>query len=159
LDGLVIGGEHDSQVADLRHIDIHPCGTGHDGDPSLGLRALFFVPARRRMRRRGSLRSVRLSPTRVTPSTTSTIATPGNTLVHQMPLVTSCMARFRSYPHSAAAVASMPKPRKPRPARVSSASEAFRVRITGSDRVELRSTCRSRMRVVGTPITFAESTN
>src|SRR5699024_1540559 len=48
-----------------------------------------FDPALRRRRSRGSLRSFIDSPTSVMPSTVTTIAMPGNTLVHQMPLVTS----------------------------------------------------------------------
>ena len=42
---------------------------------------------------------------------------------------------------------------------MSTASEALSVMITGIDRVELRRTCRTRMRSVGTPMTFADSTN
>ena len=73
-----------------------------------------------------------LSPTMVMPSTTSTIARPGNTDVHQMPLEMSGNALLRSYPHSAAAVGSMPNPRKPRPASVRMASAPLSVMITGS---------------------------
>src|SRR5665647_2887749 len=54
------------------------------------------LPARRRLRSRGSLRSFMLSPTRVRPSTASTIAMPGKTPVHQMPAVVSESAWFRS---------------------------------------------------------------
>src|SRR5690606_22099437 len=44
-----------------------------------------------RVRRRGSARSLRLSPTSVIPRTTSTIARPGKIDVHQIPLVTSAI--------------------------------------------------------------------
>ncbi|GMA93583.1 hypothetical protein GCM10025881_04070 [Pseudolysinimonas kribbensis] len=115
--------------------------------------------ARRRARSRGSARSLRLSPMSVTPITTSTIARPGKIEVHQMPLVTSEIDLFRSNPHSAAAVGSMPNPRKPRPARVRIASELLSVRMSGSVRVELRSTCRNMTRPVLAPMTRAASTN
>ena len=52
--------------------------------------------ARRRVRSRGSLRSLRLSPTSVMPRTTRTMAMPCGMAVHQMPLVTSETARLRS---------------------------------------------------------------
>ena len=76
-----------------------------------------------------------LSPTSVRPRTVSTIARPGNTPVHQMPEVVSASALFRSKPHSAAELGSMPKPRKPRPASVRIASEALSVKISGRVRV------------------------
>ena len=113
---------------------------------------------RRRVRSRGSARSLRLSPTRVRPRMTSTIAVPGKIDVHQIPLVTSARDLFRSKPHSAAAVGSMPKPRKPRAASVEIASEALRVRISGRVRVALRSTCRAMIRQWPAPMTIADST-
>jgi hypothetical protein len=93
------------------------------------------------------------------PSTISTIAAPGKTPVHQMPLAVSERARFRSYPHSAAAVGPMPNPRKPRAARVRIASDALSVRIRGRLRVALRRTCLNMMRPVLLPLTLADSTN
>ena len=92
------------------------------------------------------------------PSTISTMAMPGNTAVHQMPAVTSATERFRSYPHSAADVGSMPKPRKPSPASVRIASDELSVRMTGSVRVEFFSRCLVMMRHVEAPTTFADST-
>ena len=53
----------------------------------------------------------------------------------------------------------MPKPRKPSPARVRIDSDALSVRISGSVRVALRSTCRDMIRQWPAPITFADSTN
>lgn len=44
----------------------------------------------------GLMTSLRLSPTSVMPSTTRTMAIPGNTPVHQIPLATSDNALFRS---------------------------------------------------------------
>src|SRR6185312_9516658 len=118
-----------------------------------------LAAARLRVRSRGSARSLRLSPTRVMPSTTSTIASPGKIEVHQIPAVTSEIDLLRSKPHSAAEVGSIPKPRNPRPARVRIASDALSVKISGSVLVELRSTCRNMMRAELDPMTFADSTN
>src|SRR5699024_10145792 len=98
----------------------------------------FIVLAYRRTRRRGTLRSFIDSPTRVMPSTVSTMAMPGNTEVHHTPDVTSGSALLRSYPHSDAEVGSMPNPRNPSPARVRIASEELSVKISGSVRVALR---------------------
>ena len=114
---------------------------------------------RRRARRRGSARSLRLSPISVMPRIVSTIAMPGGIAVHQMPAATSEIDLLRSNPHSAATVGWMPKPRKPSAASVAIASEALSVTMSGSVRVELRSTCRNMMRGVDAPITRADSTN
>ena len=53
----------------------------------------------------------------------------------------------------------MPKPRKPRPASVRIASDALRVKMSGSVRVALRNTCFVMMRVREAPSTIADSTN
>ena len=53
----------------------------------------------------------------------------------------------------------MPKPRKPRPARVRIASEALSVKISGSVRVAFLKTWRHMMRMWTAPITLADSTN
>jgi len=79
-----------------------------------------------------------LSPTSVSPRTVQTMARPGKRPVHQIPEVVSASALFRSNPHSAAELGSMPKPRKPSPARVRMDSEALRVKISGRVRVALR---------------------
>src|SRR5699024_6207274 len=126
-----VGREADVEVLDgqarsavrLGHADTSCCG------------ALRRPRRERRVRRRGSLRSLMDSPTRVTPSTARAIARPGNTPVHQMPLVASAIARWRSYPHSEALVGSIPKPRNPSAARVRIDSEAFSVKISGRVRV------------------------
>lgn len=52
----------------------------------------------------------------------------------------------------------MPNPRKPRPARVRIASEAFSVNTSGNDRVELRITCVNMIRQRLAPTTRADST-
>ena len=52
----------------------------------------------------------------------------------------------------------MPKPRKPRPARVRMASDEFSVRITGNVRVEFLNRCLVMMRQVEAPTTRADST-
>src|SRR5699024_8249488 len=150
-----VGREADVEVLDgqarsavrLGHADTSCCG------------ALRRPRRERRVRRRGSLRSLMDSPTRVTPSTARAIARPGNTPVHQMPLVASAIARLRSYPHSEALVGSIPKPRNPSAARVRIDSEAFSVKISGRVRVELRSRCVPMMRRCPVPTTFAASTN
>ena len=54
------------------------------------------ILARRRERSRGSARSLRDSPVRVRPRTTSTIAMPGKRLVHQIPFDTSESDLLRS---------------------------------------------------------------
>ncbi len=86
VDVAAVGREVDVEVLDCQARG----RVGHAATFCSGRRRL------RRVRRRGSLRSLTDSPTRVTPSTASTIARPGNSPVHQIPLVASDMARFRS---------------------------------------------------------------
>ena len=90
-----VGREGDVEVADL-HGDVvarrglaghgrvrHRIGTSPSASRETGWLAatasagVWSLPARRRARRRGSARSLRLSPMRVMPSTISTIAMPG----------------------------------------------------------------------------------
>ena len=52
----------------------------------------------------------------------------------------------------------MPNPRKPRPARVRIASDAFSVKISGSVRVAFLKMCRPMMRMLEAPTTLADST-
>ena len=101
-----VGGERDIQVLDvdgrlgavdrLGHQSTSPISSRATGWEAATASAGVAFLARRRVRRRGSARSLRLSPMSVTPSTSSTIAHPGKIEVHQMPLVTSLIERFRS---------------------------------------------------------------
>src|SRR5690606_20030427 len=60
-------------------------------------RALSMTTLRiRRLRRAGLTVSLRPSPMRVSPVTSSTMANPGNSVVHQMPAAASSRARLRS---------------------------------------------------------------
>ena len=68
----------------------------------------------------------------------------------------TCSGRSPTRPPT---VGSMPKPRKPRAARVEDRLGALSVKISGRVRVELRSTWRNMMRGVLAPTTFADSTN
>ena len=110
-------------------------------------------------RSRGSARSFRLSPTSVMPSTASTMARPGNSAVHQMPLVTSDerlvevvapLGRGRRLDAEAEEAEAGEGEDAPR--------EQLRVKISGRVRVALRSTCRNMMRGVLAPTTLADST-
>ena len=83
-----VGREGDFEIADVDD-RLHDCTSSGSG-------VCAATSARRRVRRRGSARSLRLSPTSVMPSTESTIASPGNSEVHQMPLVTSDSDLLRS---------------------------------------------------------------
>ena len=105
MDVAAVGGEGDVEAVDaedgvLPGNGILPGGgaLGHAvGAHAVSFTAdFFFDPARLRRRRRGSLRSFIDSPTSVMPRTVVTIAMPGNTLVHQMPLVTSASDLLRS---------------------------------------------------------------
>src|SRR5699024_11880218 len=111
------------------------------------------------MRKRGSLRSFRDSPTRVTPSTAKTMVERVKIAVHQILEVTSEMDRLRSYPHSAAEVGSIPKPIKPKPASVRTASAALSVKINGKVRVAFLKICTIITRQCDAPTTSADSTN
>src|SRR5699024_12438894 len=111
------------------------------------------------MRKRGSLRSFRDSPTRVTPSTAKTMAEPGKIAVHQIPEVKSEMDRLRSYPHSAAEAGSIPKPIKPQPASVRTASAALSVKINRKVRVAFTKICTISTRKCDVQTASEDSTN
>ncbi len=90
-----VGGEGDLEVLDAQHRSVGRgllgfCDLAH----AVALSAAALLLAAHPQTRIGQV--VQASPTRVRPSTVSTMAAPGNTPVHQMPLVTSESARLRS---------------------------------------------------------------
>jgi len=100
-DVAAVGGEADAQVPhfdDVAHAS-PSCPAGPrlpPGTTTVSAVGEGAASARRLVRRRGSARSLRDSPMRVMPMTTRTIARPGKSPVHQMPLVTSEIALLRS---------------------------------------------------------------
>ena len=68
----------------------------------------------------------RPSPINDRPKTKVNIANPGYNAVHQIPVGKADNARFKSLPHSGID-SGKPKPRKPRPPSIKTASAAFKV--------------------------------
>ena len=99
-----------------------------------------------------------LSPTRVSPSTVSTIARPGKTPVHQMPAVASDEGLVQVVTPLRGGGRFDAEAQEAQPARVRMASEAFSVKISGSVRVAFLKICRHMMRAVEAPTTLADST-
>src|SRR5690606_10086073 len=99
-----VGGERDIELADVDggcisgvHHSTSPMNS-RDAGCSAATASAGVRPAalRRRARRRGSARSLRLSPMSVIPRIAMTMARPGGMDVHQMPAATSLIDLLRS---------------------------------------------------------------